>query len=92
MPEIEELYIIFFCFEILMTLHFCQLSKHLTQFGNRNRVISPLSVFIPMSLLSYGAQEETKKNILSVIGLRGSGARMAKVGFEKYLNKLAVSK
>ncbi|XP_043283546.1 antichymotrypsin-2-like isoform X2 [Venturia canescens] len=50
---------------------------------------SPLSVFIPLSMLSYGARGETRAMFLDAIGLPENKTQMAKVGYAIFMNELA---
>ncbi|XP_043269538.1 antitrypsin-like [Venturia canescens] len=61
----------------------------MTEYVGKNRIVSSLSAFIPMSLLSYGARGETRKNFLDVIRLPKHKARMAENGYKIMLQSLA---
>ncbi|XP_043268133.1 serine protease inhibitor 3/4-like [Venturia canescens] len=58
-------------------------------FSVPERIVSPLSIFIPMSMLAYGARGRTKDTYLKAIGLPKSKTSLAKVGYEIFLDNLA---
>ncbi|XP_043288178.1 antichymotrypsin-2-like [Venturia canescens] len=54
-----------------------------------DRPVSPLSAFIPLFILSYGARGETREMYLKEIGLAEEKTEAAKIGYEKFLRELS---
>ncbi|XP_043275066.1 serine protease inhibitor 3/4-like [Venturia canescens] len=63
--------------------------EKLTRYVPAGRILSPLSVFIPISMLTYGSRRSTRKSFLKAIGLSQNQIQMAKTGYMKYLDQLA---
>ncbi|XP_043273944.1 serine protease inhibitor 3/4-like [Venturia canescens] len=75
----------FFNFERNFSSHYFQ---ELNENPLNSLVNSPLSTFIPMSMLSYGARGETRKDYLNAIGLRENEIPIARKGFQNFFEQM----